>query len=140
MPSATISVRPDHATESTPTIARLDTLTTAASTDLSPLLGLIGIELRMNSRARVTMVGGTNRYWVGGPEFIQPVEAVVELGDGECVAQSPETGIFGVGSMPAEALSDLRAALREHRDVLESSAPLSEGLREQLAFLRSVLR
>ncbi len=49
------------------------------------------------------------------------------------------TGIFGVGREPNDAVKDLRFALIEHRDVLESQGALSPELSNQLDYLRARL-
>jgi len=79
--------------------------------------------------------------WVSGGDLVRPIRAVVRGGsEGTLVVVEPTTGIFGAGADLADALLDFRAALVEHRDVLESSGELAEDLRDQLDFLRRHLR
>jgi len=56
------------------------------------------------------------------------------------VSEEPTTGIFGIGPTLPAALDDFRAALSEHRAVLEDSGPLSDDLRDQLEFLQRHLK
>ncbi len=46
------------------------------------------------------------------------------------------TGIHGVGAEFSEAIKDFATALREHLDVLEHEADLSDDLARQLDYLR----
>lgn len=50
-----------------------------------------------------------------------------------------QTGIFGSGDDIVAALRDVRAALREHLDVLDRAPELSPGLAEQRDYLRARL-
>jgi len=81
------------------------------------------------------------RVWLGGRDLLQPVEAQLEvLGVSAVSATERQTGIFGAGDDVAAALEDLRSALREHLELLETESQLSEELEAQRAFLRSHLR
>jgi hypothetical protein len=46
------------------------------------------------------------------------------------------TGIFGTGRAPIEAVQDLARAQQEHREVLEAQKSLSPALAEQLRYLQ----
>jgi hypothetical protein len=48
----------------------------------------------------------------------------------------PETGIFGTGGKPLEAIQDLGSANREHREVLEAQDHLAPALQRQLEYLQ----
>lgn len=48
-----------------------------------------------------------------------------------------ETGIFGAGDTPSEALLDFQRAAREHLDVLQRQESLSDDLAAQLDYLRT---
>jgi hypothetical protein len=61
---------------------------------------------------------------------------LLEEHDGVWILRDVETGIFGSGPDPDGANQDFQAALREHRDVLESQAALSDDLQAQLQYLR----
>jgi hypothetical protein len=50
-----------------------------------------------------------------------------------------ETGVFGIGASPREALDDFRRAVREHLDVLERQESLSDDLTAQFQYLRERL-
>jgi hypothetical protein len=81
------------------------------------------------------------RQWLGGGDLLIPIHVDVDAtAPGEFTVFDPRTGIFGAGATPVEAIEDFRAALVEHRDVLEASQPLSDDLREQLELLRRYLR
>ncbi len=80
------------------------------------------------------------RLWLAGGELAAPVRARVEFEDGLFFAIEPATGIFGAGPGLAVALEDLRAALREHLDVLQVEGQVSQELQRQLDFLRRHLR
>jgi hypothetical protein len=47
-----------------------------------------------------------------------------------------ETGIYGAGASPSEALDDFLRAVKEHLDVLERQELLSDDLTAQLRYLR----
>lgn len=80
-------------------------------------------------------------YWVDGQAIARPVRvAVTATGAAGLVAEEPTTGIFGSGATLDAALDDFRAALLEHRAVLEDSGPLADDLRDQLEFLKRHLR
>lgn len=80
--------------------------------------------------------GGADYYWLGGRGLQQPLQAHVEwTGDGVLVLERT-TGVYGFGGRLADAILDLRAALSEHLDVLDSSAELSDDLQGQARFLR----
>lgn len=76
---------------------------------------------------------------VGG-DIVVPLLARVVPVDNLIGAIHAETGIFGVGETVTAALNDLRAALVDHRDLLEDSGALGESLEEQLNVLRRHLR
>lgn len=52
------------------------------------------------------------------------------------VIRDTETGIFGVGESPLDALRDFERAAEEHLDVLERQAGLSADLERQREYLR----
>jgi hypothetical protein len=81
------------------------------------------------------------RQWVAGGRLKIPVCLHI-TGDssGQLVATDERTGIFGVGADLAAAINNFRAALVEHRALLEVSHPLSSDLQEQLDVLRQLLR
>lgn len=94
------------------------------------------VESGVRARVRAVVANG---YWLGGPGFVRPVYANLEIDRDNVVALEATTGIFGVGPTLADAVTDLRAALAEHRDVLRSEDKLSEELSAQLQFLRTHL-
>jgi hypothetical protein len=47
-----------------------------------------------------------------------------------------ETGIFGIGDDASDAIRDFQRAVREHLNVLEGQASLSDELAAQLTYLR----
>ena len=51
-------------------------------------------------------------------------------------ATDRETGVFGAGPTPFDALQDYTRARREHREVLEAEHKLSPELKRQLKLLR----
>lgn len=106
--------------------ARVDTTPTFGSEESSRTSGHYVTQV-MRSRSDYTIT----------PRASFPVHA--ERGDGGWIVTESRTGIFGFGDTRISALRDLRDALREHADVLERSAELSAGLREQLDYLRSRL-
>lgn len=80
-------------------------------------------------------------YWVDGQAIARPVRvAVAAMGADGLVVSEPTTGIFGSGATLDAAIDDFRAALLEHRAVLEDSGPLSDDLRDQLEFLKRHLK
>ena len=56
--------------------------------------------------------------------------------DGFWTVLDPETGIFGAGDAAEAAQVDFEQALRDHLAVLEGQDALSDGLAQQLAYLR----
>lgn len=80
--------------------------------------------------------GYAGGYWMGGLGLIRPVRAVLQFSSGHCTAVEPHTGVFGAGGSVAAALQDLRVALREHCEVLQSQVGLSSDLAAQLEFLQ----
>ncbi len=80
------------------------------------------------------------RVWLAGGGLSAPVRVRIEAEDGSFYAEEPTTGVFGAGATVAAALDDLRAALREHLDVLQAEEHLSEELQRQLRFLRQHVR
>ncbi len=77
--------------------------------------------------------------WLSGPELAAPVLAIASVEDDVWVAVEPETGIFGAGTDLDGARDDLRAALRDHFDLLTAEEHLSEELQRQKAFLANLL-
>jgi hypothetical protein len=61
--------------------------------------------------------------------------AVHRTGETWTVADQ-ETGIYGAGASPSEALDDFLRAVKEHLDVLERQELLSDDLTAQLRYLR----
>lgn len=81
------------------------------------------------------------KVWLSGGHLRRPICVVMAgASDGRLTATNPGTGIFGVGGDLAAAITDFRAALREHRDVLEASSALATDLQEQLDLLRNLLQ
>lgn len=80
-------------------------------------------------------------FWLAGDDLIQPVLAQIQVDGDDLLATEPVTGIYGVGSDLAEAVNDLRSALRDHFVVLnDESSSLSDDLRIQRDWLRVHLR
>jgi hypothetical protein len=75
-------------------------------------------------------------YWISGRGIRRPLRADMSAGAGEFIATEPQTGIFGVGTVPSEAIEDLRTALVDHRRVLETAQTLSPDLARCLFTLR----
>jgi hypothetical protein len=63
----------------------------------------------------------------------------LEHRDGGFTVSDPVTGIFGAGDTPFDAMQDIAAALREHREVLEAQAELTPALQAQLDHLRQLI-
>lgn len=88
--------------------------------------------------------GPTGRYWGTQTLGLHPLlsfSAALEVAesDGVWTLADRETGIFGAGPDQDSAARDFAAALREHRDVLERQATLSEELQAQLRYLRRIV-
>jgi hypothetical protein len=86
----------------------------------------------------VRVIGGC--HWLSGRDIIRPIRVEIHGATSGITVSERQTGIFGVGSDPASAINDFRAALKEHLEVLESSESLSEELKHQLSILRRHLR
>lgn len=87
-----------------------------------------------------TTEGFAGSWWINGREIRYPIHVTLEPADGEILAQNPDTGIFGVGSTPAEALEDLRLALVDHYWILVNAEDaIFDDLRAQREFLTSHL-
>lgn len=71
-----------------------------------------------------------------GPSFAIEVQLHAE----QWTVRDRETGIFGVGATPSEAVADFSQAVREHVDVLQRQEMLSDDLAEQLRYLTARLR
>lgn len=91
---------------------------------------------------RLTVVRQVSgRAWIYGDDVRVPLAVVVNGAPaGALVVSNDATGVSGVGADLPSAIADFRAALVEHRDVLERSQPLSVDLAGQLALLRRHLR
>lgn len=88
---------------------------------------------------------------VGGPRYSSRVHGVVtytitttphfrliaELAGNTWTVSDRDTGIYGAGDTPSEALQDFRRAVIEHLDVLERQDVLSDDLAAQLRYLRA---
>ena len=57
--------------------------------------------------------------------------------EGYWVVRDPQTGIFGHGAEPSEALADFHLAAVQHLEVLEQEPALSAELSWQLEYLRA---
>ena len=57
--------------------------------------------------------------------------------EGYWIVRDFETGIFGHGREPSDALADFHLAAVQHLDVLEQEPALSEELSRQLEYLRA---
>jgi len=66
-------------------------------------------------------------------------QEIVEEHDDYWTVRNPETGIFGSGPDRDTAVKGFERALREHLDVLERQAELSDDLTAQLVYLRQRL-
>lgn len=76
----------------------------------------------------------------GNRKLARPIWVVVVQDDGEFIVSEPGYHVHGYGATLPEALADLRCALADAYDILlEDEARLVPQLREQLAFLRSVI-
>lgn len=141
---------PPPSGSSSPTLGRRLTLIRPNETEATPpLFEHASIEQRggvtvppvaveVYWRAKYIFAG---RQWLGGGDLLIPIHVDVDTAaPGEFTVSDPRTGIFGAGATPAVAIEDFRAALVEHRDVLETSQPLSDDLREQLELLQRHLR
>jgi hypothetical protein len=96
---------------------------------------MTGIEITLEGRRVLA-----GRQWLGGGDLIRPIRVHIDGTADGLTASEPQTGIFGMGQDLPSALQDLRTALREHLEVLESSGALSEDLQRQLTFLRRHVR
>ena len=137
MSAAMIAVRPDLEVLSDSEIMPAEVVSSASEVRFD--------DVRIDggdSGARVaTRSAPTAHYWLNGGDIVQPLSALVTwLENGVLVAEEPRSGIHGVGSDFASAIGDLRAALVEHRDVLEGASQLSDDLADQLTLLRRHLR
>jgi predicted RNase H-like HicB family nuclease len=56
------------------------------------------------------------------------------------IVRDTETGIFGHGDTPSDALADFHRAAAQHLDVLEREPALSEELTHQYEYLRDRIR
>lgn len=66
---------------------------------------------------------------------------VLEDRDGEYIAESYDTGQYGHGYSPDDAIESLCSVLEDYYDLLcEDEARLSESLRAHLRFLREILQ
>lgn len=73
-------------------------------------------------------------------KVVNQLQLHVEWDEDEWVATEPETGMFGEGDTPTEALDDLVVSLGRLRDELRANVGnLGSGLAENLAFLEASL-
>lgn len=132
-----LALHPATASATWPVASEIRELYGSQTTAVSGTVQLAVVPLAAvpSVRARVDHIL-TDRYWMAGHGLLQPVEARLTVTGDEVIAVEPTTGIVGVGSGLASAITDLRAALVEHLDVLAASPALSPDLAEQLEFLR----
>ena len=81
-------------------------------------------------------------HWVAGGDLALPLKVCVQQeANSDILVWEPATDIYGIGPTLSAAVMDFRAALNQHRAVLESeSARLAPRLVQQLAFLRKHLK
>lgn len=74
-------------------------------------------------------------------ELVEELIVVLEEREGEYIANSYDTGQYGHGYSPDEAIEHLCSVLEDYYDLLrEDEGHLSPSLNAHLRYLRSVLR
>ena len=105
---------------------------TASATDRDPLVGAVE-GASYDTHAGESPASYTVR---SSPAF----HFVVERSGETWTVIDRQTGIYGAGDTPIEALDDFRRAAMEHLDVLERQDSLSDDLTAQLQYLRERIR
>ncbi len=74
-------------------------------------------------------------------ELTEALIVVMEERDGQYIANSYDTGQYGHGYSPDDAIQHLCSVLEDYYELLsDEEGRLSEGLRSHLRYLRSILR